>query len=105
MVTHLGAGGGADWAAGGGGGQALAREAGAVAPGMLADLVAINSQAPSLCALSRDSLLDGLVFAAKDNVVTDVWSAGRHMVRDGRHIRRAQVVERYRAAMRELVHA
>ncbi|WP_243614005.1 formimidoylglutamate deiminase [Shimia aestuarii] len=88
-----------------GGAQALAREAGAVAPGMLADLVAINSQAPSLCALSRDSLLDGLVFAAKDNVVTDVWSAGRHMVRDGRHIRRAQVVERYRAAMRELVHA
>ena len=83
--------------------QALARDAGALAPGKLADLMAIDSHAPPLCALSRDELLDGLVFAAKDSVVTDVWSAGRHQVRGGRHIAREAVFARYRGAMSELL--
>ncbi|WP_347309696.1 formimidoylglutamate deiminase [Defluviimonas sp. SAOS-178_SWC] len=86
-----------------GGAQALARASGAIAPGKLADLVAIDSRSAALCALSRDHLLDGLVFAAKDNVVSDVWSAGRHVVRGGHHVGRDAVFETYRAAMEELV--
>ncbi|MCC0065075.1 MAG: formimidoylglutamate deiminase [Defluviimonas sp.] len=88
-----------------GGAQALARGSGTIATRNLADLVAIDSQAPALCALSRDRLLDGLVFAAKDSVVTDVWSAGRHVVSGGVHADRGAVFESYRAAMRELVDA
>ncbi len=86
-----------------GGAQALARGAGEIAEGELADLVAINSNDPALCALRIDQLLDGLVFAAKDNVVTDLWSAGRHTVREGRHIARDQIVANYRKAMAGLV--
>ncbi|WP_112323425.1 formimidoylglutamate deiminase [Oceanibium sediminis] len=86
-----------------GGAQALGRDAGQIADGKLADLVAIDTNAPTLCALSREQLLDGLVFAAKDTVVTDVWSAGRHMVRGGRHINRDAVAERYRNAMKGLL--
>ena len=86
-----------------GGAQALAREAGSIATGKLADLVAIDSQSAALCALSRDSLLDGLVFAATDRVVTDVWSAGRHMVRGGHHIARDAVFADYRAAIERLL--
>lgn len=71
----------------------------------LADLIAIDSAAPALCALGSDQILDGLVFAAKDDVVTDVWSAGRHMVRDGRHVRRDAIIRAYRAAMRDLLAA
>ncbi len=86
-----------------GGAQALGRAAGCIAPGRLADLVAVDGESPALCALSRDRLLDGFVFAAKDSVVSDVWAAGRHMVRGGRHIDRETVFARYRAAVRALL--
>jgi formimidoylglutamate deiminase len=86
-----------------GGAQALDRNSGEIARGKLADLVAIDSTAPALCALSPDQLLDGLVFAAKDNVVTDVWSAGRHAVKDGQHIQRQHITKNYRAAIAQLL--
>ncbi len=86
-----------------GGAQALAREAGEIAPGRLADLVAIDSTDPALCALSRDRLLDGLVFAAKDTVVTDLWSAGRHAVSGGCHIARDEIIPAYRKAIASLL--
>ncbi|SNT73901.1 formimidoylglutamate deiminase [Paracoccus seriniphilus] len=86
-----------------GGAQALGRGAGEIAVGELADLVAIDSNAPALCALRQDQILDGLVFAAKDDVVTDLWSAGRHAVQSGRHIRRDEIVAAYRSAMQSLM--
>ena len=86
-----------------GGAQALARDAGAIAVGKLADLVAIDRSAPALCALPDARLLDGVVFAAKDDVITDLWSAGRHVVHEGRHAGRDAIFDRYRSAMRDLV--
>ncbi|MBD3666082.1 formimidoylglutamate deiminase [Sulfitobacter aestuariivivens] len=85
--------------------QALGRDAGVIAEGRLADLVAIDSSDPTLCALGTDALLDGLVFAAKDRVVRDVWSAGRHCVRDGRHVAHEEITAGYRKAIRELTAA
>ncbi len=86
-----------------GGAQALGRNAGQIATGMLADLVAINSQDAALCALKPEQILDGLVFAAKDHIVTDVWSAGRHQVKSGRHVKRDQIQRHYRKAIAELM--
>jgi formimidoylglutamate deiminase len=86
-----------------GGAQALGRNAGVIAEGKLADLVAIDGTAPSLCALNSNQLLDGLVFAAKDNVVTDLWSAGRHSVKDGEHIQRQSIIKNYRSAIAQLL--
>ncbi|MEP4037843.1 formimidoylglutamate deiminase [Pseudophaeobacter sp.] len=86
-----------------GGAQALGRGTGEIAIGQWADLVAIDATHPSLCALRDDQLLDGLVFAAKDEVVTDLWSAGRHAVQAGRHIARDQIIARYRQAISELL--
>lgn len=88
-----------------GGAQALGRDAGRIAPGALADLVAINSQVPSLCALSDEQLLDGLCFAAGDGVVTDLWSAGRHCVTGGQHIQRGAIMAEYRRAIAALLDA
>jgi len=79
--------------------RALGRGAGTIAVGGWADLLAIDSAAPALCALRPDQVLDGLVFAAKDTVVRDVWSAGRHMVKGGRHLHRDAITAGYRAAM------
>ena len=88
-----------------GGAQALDRDAGQIAEGKLADLVAIDSQDPALCALRPDQVLDGLIFAARDSVVTDLWSAGRHQVRNGRHIHRDQIIATYRTAIEGLLSA
>ncbi|MEE2816502.1 MAG: formimidoylglutamate deiminase, partial [Pseudomonadota bacterium] len=58
-----------------------------------------------LCALRDDQLLDGLCFAAGGQVVRDVWSAGRHVVADGRHAQRTQIISRYRSAVAALLSA
>jgi formiminoglutamate deiminase len=85
-----------------GGAQALNRNAGNIVEGQLADLVAIDSTHPSLCALTDTQLLDGLIFAANDTVVTDLWSAGRHAVQDGVHVAEATITRSYYATIKEL---
>lgn len=85
-----------------GGALALGRDAGEIAPGRLADLVALRCDGPALCALEGDALLDGMVFAAPETVVSDVWAAGRHVVRDGRHMRREVVARRYCGVIAQL---
>ena len=85
-----------------GGAQALGRPAGSISVGRLADLVAVDADHPALTGLPDARMLDGLVFAASDGVVTDVWSAGRHCVTGGRHVARDIVAREYRAAMARL---
>ena len=86
-----------------GGAQALGRGSGSIAVGRLADLVAIDRSAPALCALEQNQILDGLIFAAKDSVVTDVWAAGRHNVQSGKHMARDKIVSDYRSALSALL--
>ena len=88
-----------------GGAQAAGRASGAIAPGLWADLVALDAQAPDLVGLSGDRLLDAWVFAAGDGVVQEVWSAGRHLVRAGRHIARDAITARYAACRARLCDA
>ena len=71
--------------------------------GRLANLVAIDSTAPALCAFRGDRILDGLVFAASDAVVTDLWSAGRHTVRGGRDVARDRIIAGYRETISALL--
>jgi formiminoglutamate deiminase len=85
-----------------GGAMALGRDAGQIAVGRLADLVAIDLTHPALCALSPGQILDGLVFAAPDTVVTDLWSAGRHQVKAGRHVHRDRIIAGWRKAVKGL---
>lgn len=82
-----------------GGAQALGRASGGIRPGVLADLVAIDRDDLVLSALGDGQLLDGWLFAAGDRVVREVWSAGRAVVRDGRHVKRDAIEARYRQAM------
>ena len=88
-----------------GGAQALGRKSGQIAVGNLADLTAIDLSHPTLCALAPDQVLDGLAFAAPDAVVTDLWSAGRHRVKDGRHVNREQIIAGWRKAVKGLIDA
>jgi formimidoylglutamate deiminase len=84
-----------------GGAQASGRAAGAIAPGLWADLARYDDQAVDLAGLAGDRILDALVFAAGPGPEA-VWSAGRQIVAEGRHVARAQVEARYRAAVARL---
>lgn len=83
--------------------QALGRDSGVIAIGRLADLMSIDSSIPALCALHEDQILDGLIFATGEGVVRDVWSAGRHVVVDGRHHARGRIEAKYCATVQALV--
>jgi formimidoylglutamate deiminase len=68
-----------------GGAQAAGRDAGAIAVGKLADLVALSGTSPDMAGHQGDTTLDAYIFAGDDRMVTDLWSAGRHLVTNGRH--------------------
>ena len=79
-----------------GGAQASGRETGRIEVGSCADLLALDTTSEHLWGRSGDTALDAWIFAGDDRLVTDVWSAGRHMVRDGKHAHRAQIVAAYK---------
>ncbi|WP_050929558.1 formimidoylglutamate deiminase [Aestuariivita boseongensis] len=85
-----------------GGAQAAGRGAGQIAQGEWADLLALDMTHVDLAGLRPDTCLDTFVFAGDSGMVKDVWSAGRHMVQDGRHIRHAEITNAYRRAVAEL---
>ncbi|MEL6774952.1 MAG: amidohydrolase family protein, partial [Pseudomonadota bacterium] len=85
-----------------GGARATGRRTGALAEGYWADLMALDDNALCFEGRSGDTALDSWIFAGDDRAVTDVWAAGRHMVREGRHIRRAELTRAYRKTMQDL---
>jgi formimidoylglutamate deiminase len=85
-----------------GGAQAAGRGSGRIEPGAWADLVALDGEAVDLAGKFGDLVTDGWVFAADDRLVRDVWSAGRHVVTGGRHVRRAEIVRSYVSVMDRL---
>jgi 5-methylthioadenosine/S-adenosylhomocysteine deaminase len=64
------------------GAEILGLPAGAIAPGMLADLAAVDLGDASMH--PRVDTLKSVVFAMSDRAVTDVWVHGRHVVEAGR---------------------
>lgn len=85
-----------------GGAQALGRKSGCLAPDHIADLVALDHNTDAMAGLSGDALLDSWIFASDDRCVTDVWSAGRHLVKDGQHIRREAISTAFQTVLSDL---
>jgi formimidoylglutamate deiminase len=47
-------------------------------------------------------MLDAFLFAGRDGLVSNLWSAGRHIVKDGHHVLRDPVATLFRSTMRKL---
>lgn len=67
------------------GARSLQLEAGELAAGKRADLVAIDLNAPQLAGWSDDTLAAMIALCAPATVITDVWVSGRHVIDDRVH--------------------
>ncbi len=85
-----------------GGAIAAGRNCGRIEAGYEADLMALKADNVHLAGRNSDTILDSYIFAGDDRLVSDVWSAGRHMVTNGSHRHHDEITERYKAIMREL---
>ncbi len=85
-----------------GGARAAGRDCGTIRIGALADLTALDMNDVNMLGCRADTALDAYVFAGDDRIVTDVWSAGRHLVRGGRHRRRDEIETAYRRSVARL---
>lgn len=79
-----------------GGAQATQRKTGKIEAGYWADMLSLDAASDILWGRQGDTALDAWIFAGDDHLVTDVWSAGRHMVREGKHVKRAEISAAYR---------
>ena len=85
-----------------GGAQATARKTGQLEQGYWADMLCLDTQAVHLWNRQGDAALDAWFFAGDDRLVTDVWSAGRHLVKDGHHVYQSDITAAYRRVMDDL---
>jgi formimidoylglutamate deiminase len=79
------------------GARALRLDAGEIAAGRLADLIAIDLDHIALAGWSDDTLAAMLTLSVTPDVVSDVWIGGRRRLEDRRHAREAGIVEAFRA--------
>jgi formiminoglutamate deiminase len=84
------------------GAAAIARAAGALAPGQLADIVSLDMDHPLLAGRRDDTALDSWLFSGDRSAVRDVWVAGRRVVADSRHGARETTSRRFASTMRRL---
>jgi len=85
-----------------GGARTAGRGAGRIEVGAWADLVALDMGHIDLAGLRGDTIVDSFAFAGDSRMVADVWSAGRHVVQGGQHIRREAITSAYRTAVKSL---
>jgi len=86
-----------------GGAKAVQRQSGAISPGQLADLCGLSTDNEWCCHRAGDTVLDSLIFSGNGGqCVREVWSAGRHIVRNGQHVARDQVTPRFKQIVSDL---
>ncbi|MGI9336613.1 MAG: formimidoylglutamate deiminase [Gammaproteobacteria bacterium] len=85
-----------------GGALCMSRPIGAIDRGRRADFVVLDDAHPALIERSGDAVLDSWVFSAGNRCIKDVYVGGIQQVRGGRHVRGAEILERFRAACHRL---
>ena len=84
------------------GALAAGRTGGNIAAGAWADLLELDLSDTNLTGLRGDALMDAWIFAGSDGMIRNVWAAGRHLVREGRHINRPAIERAVRPVLRRL---
>ncbi len=86
-----------------GGAQAVGRKVGKLETGYRADIVALDADHPALISRNDDDWLDGWVFAGDNQLVSNVWVGGKHVVTGGRHTERDKVRAGYHKTIERIL--
>lgn len=78
-----------------GGATAAGRDTGAIKTGLWADMISVSLENPVMIGRKEDTMLDSFVFAGNDGLIQDVWAAGRHVVKSGKHLDHDRIVSDY----------
>ncbi len=85
-----------------GGARACGIDGGAIRPGARADFIVLDPDLPRTVGRQRGALVDSWIFSGNDAPLTDVYVAGKPVVRDGRHPGRLDVLRRFRQTIHQL---
>jgi formiminoglutamate deiminase len=85
-----------------GGAKALAQPVGAIEVGRRADICVLDTAHPVLEGRDGDALIDSWIFAGGQACISDVFVAGRHVVKDRRHIDEERILNRFRKTVSKL---
>lgn len=85
-----------------GGTAAAAREVGSLVVGKQADMLVLDEAHPNLQDLASQDILNTWIFAGNDNLIRDVYVAGKQVVQQGRHIEQEKIQSEYIACMKQL---
>ncbi len=85
-----------------GGAQALGHGSSGMTPGARADIISLDPDHPSLIGRAGDDWLNGWILGGDRTCVADVWSAGRHVVKNRVHKHRQAAIGPYRLALARL---
>lgn len=85
-----------------GGAQALAQPVGEIAVGKRADLITLDKSHPVFAGAAYSQLVDCFVFSGHANPVQDVFVAGEHVIRNGRHEHEDEIAVQYCTLVSEI---
>ena len=80
-----------------GGKFASGRKTGKIKVGFWADILALDLSSFNYSLLSDDEKLNYLIFSENEKIIDSVFSAGRWVVKEGKHIDRKKIIAKYGA--------
>ncbi|MCR6687327.1 formimidoylglutamate deiminase [Pseudoxanthomonas sp.] len=83
--------------------QATGQAPGALAPGLAADWIELDRQAPAFAGARPEDVVDRWLFAGNRPLVREVHVAGSRVVAEGRHRDAEAIASRYREAVQTLL--
>ena len=82
---------------------ASGRKTGKIQKGYWADILALDLTSFDYFDLNDNEKLDYLIFSEKDVVIDSVFSAGRLLVKNGKHINKKKIITNYKLALHEIL--
>ena len=82
--------------------KALGRKSGKIALGYYADIAELPIGNPDLESLTDDMALDAWIFSSNSAAIENLWSAGRHIVKNKTHVKREKIKENYMRTIKKI---
>lgn len=84
------------------GAKSVNTKGGTIEAGEPADFFTIDLHDPSIAGFSGAGLLSGIVFSLSRTAIRDVVVGGRRIVKNGRHAKQDEIIERFKALQKKL---